>query len=453
MCQSDTSHELPVTFRPELYLQRRGWVLDIMRRECITEVLDIGCGEGELLACLCNPAPWLAPPPPHVLPRPRDEDVGDLADLHRDILHPVKIAGLDVSPADLADAVEATRPLEAGGGSGALWHEPVRWEPLEVRIWQGSLARVNPEFVDVECIVSTEVIEHLPEDVLLAFAPVVFGAYHPRVVLLTTPSYTFNSRFTAPDAPMEARSGWPDPTKRTSRIFRHPDHKFEWTVKEFADWCKTVAEEWGYNVELGGVGKAHEVDQWGRDEALGFASLTAMFKRREGSGWADLRAKRVDELGILGAADEERKTPTAGHTPPSSSPRRRPSAAAVSYRRACGVQSHAGLSLGGATREGHTLERVVLLDHDLYELIPLECEASPPDSGELTDPWDPFDEDDTWQEKSVDIVCTQNSESSEQVEWGPPESNWDRSSQSSNTEDEVKWGPPESDWPCSSQWM
>lgn len=30
--------ELPVTFHPALYLQRRGWVLDIMRRENITEV-------------------------------------------------------------------------------------------------------------------------------------------------------------------------------------------------------------------------------------------------------------------------------------------------------------------------------------------------------------------------------------------------------------------------------
>ncbi len=37
---TDTSEpkELPVTFHPALYLQRRGWVLDIMRREGVKEV-------------------------------------------------------------------------------------------------------------------------------------------------------------------------------------------------------------------------------------------------------------------------------------------------------------------------------------------------------------------------------------------------------------------------------
>ena len=77
--------------------------------------------------------------------------------MHKDILHPVRIAGLDVSRADLECAVEATRRRTPGNGAFALWHDPVRWEPLEAKIWEGSLAVVNPEFVGVECIVSTEV--------------------------------------------------------------------------------------------------------------------------------------------------------------------------------------------------------------------------------------------------------------------------------------------------------
>ena len=57
----------------------------------------------------------------------------------------------------------------------------------------------------------------------------LFGVYHPKFVLVTTPSYTSSARFTA-----SARLvGYPDPTGRTDRIFRHHDHKFEWTREEF----------------------------------------------------------------------------------------------------------------------------------------------------------------------------------------------------------------------------
>ena len=111
----------------------------------------------------------------------------------------------------------------------------------------------------------------------------VLGVYHPYLLLITTPSYTFNARFTAPDAPRSARSGYLDPTKRTDRIFRHHDHKFEWTPEEFTAWCNAVGETWGYDVEVSGVGKAAGKDEWGRDEALGYASQVAAFKRHERS--------------------------------------------------------------------------------------------------------------------------------------------------------------------------
>lgn len=121
-------------------------------------MLDIGCGEGELLACLCNPAPWLAPPPTDVLDTHSDDD--GCAELHKDILHPVKIAGLDVDHRELEDAVKVTRP-PSPGHTPAQWHcEPLRWEPLEAKVWEGSLAHVNPEFVGVDCVVSTEVCVH-----------------------------------------------------------------------------------------------------------------------------------------------------------------------------------------------------------------------------------------------------------------------------------------------------
>lgn len=126
----------------------------------------------------------------------------------------------------------------------------------------------------------------------------VLGVYHPCLLLITTPSYTFNARFTAPNAPPTARRGYPDPTGRTDRIFRHDDHKFEWTVAEFNDWCNAVADEWGYDVEILGVGRAQEHDEWGRDKELGFASQVAAFRRREGEHWAGSRQRKVEECGI-----------------------------------------------------------------------------------------------------------------------------------------------------------
>ncbi|KAG2067475.1 hypothetical protein BDR04DRAFT_1105001 [Suillus decipiens] len=275
--------ELRVTFFPPLYLQRRIWVLDILRREQVTEIVDIGCGEGQLLAVLCQPASSLPPPDPGVLASPSDAtltvlEVGDLD------LHPTRIAGLDISSHALASAIEDTSPAAANKSY-------TRWEPLEVNIWHGGLEIFNPAFVNAECIVATEVIEHLPEAILADFAPVIMGAYHPRLLLVTTPSYGFNARFSPPGLTNTA-TGFPDPTKRTDRVFRHHDHKFEWTIEEFQEWCEGIAQEWGYDVDTTTVGRAQEKDEWGRDEELGGASQVAVFRRLEGEAWATTREEK-----------------------------------------------------------------------------------------------------------------------------------------------------------------
>lgn len=109
----------------------------------------------------------------------------------------------------------------------------------------------------------------------------LLGVYHPKFLLVTTPSYTFNARFTDPDAPKSARRGYPDPTGRTDRIFRHSDHKFEWTKEEFESWCNETAREWGYDVERTSIGRALDPDPWGRDEELEGASSVALFRRRD----------------------------------------------------------------------------------------------------------------------------------------------------------------------------
>lgn len=106
----------------------------------------------------------------------------------------------------------------------------------------------------------------------------LLGTYRPRLLLLTTPNYTYNQRFTRPG--VFSSTGIPDPTKRTNRVFRHPDHKFEWTEEEWVSWCTVAAEAHGYSVDCGGLGKCVEKDEWDRDELVGFASQTALFRRK-----------------------------------------------------------------------------------------------------------------------------------------------------------------------------
>ncbi|KAF9466620.1 hypothetical protein BDZ94DRAFT_1127426, partial [Collybia nuda] len=317
--------ELNVTFYPPLYLQRRMWVLENLRAEGVTKVLDVGCGEGQLLAVLCQPAPWLTPPPTDILcPLPSTLSSSTLtppSPTYNDEipnLHPTTLVGIDLSTSDLAFAVQGTTPpqsevnLDEGSDEyrSRLTNVGLRWEKLSVKVWKGGLEVVNEEFVDMECIVCTEVIEHLSPNILPAFAPTLLGIYHPRLFLVTTPSYTFNARFISPGAPASVRRGFLDPTARTDRIFRHSDHKFEWTVDEFEVWCHETAEEWGYEVQVSSIGRALEIDEWGRDEELGGATSVAIFRRRDKS---DREKRGRDVLKAL-ALESEAHELLAEHT-------------------------------------------------------------------------------------------------------------------------------------------
>ncbi|KAF9063000.1 hypothetical protein BDP27DRAFT_1451498 [Rhodocollybia butyracea] len=286
--------ELVVTFFPPLYLQRQIWVLNILRQEGIVDVLDVGCGEGRLLGALSVPSLYLAAPAQSIL-YPEDQSPPESSPVNLfntssepiPNLHITRLAGLDLSGHDLKFAVEATTPVTTNSEDAPIdpWRyhkaQSVRWEEMTVKIFQGGLEAINEEFVGVECIVSSEVIEHLPPPILPFFAPILMGVYKPKFFLITTPNYTFNERFTSPSAPPAVRlkSGYWDPTGRTERIFRHLDHKFEWTHDEFREYCEKEAQEWGYIVEVGDIGRAQEEDQWNRDAELGGASQVAKFTR------------------------------------------------------------------------------------------------------------------------------------------------------------------------------
>lgn len=191
---TDDHEELEVTFFPPLNLQRRIWILNILRRDNITkvrlvpdsdeiahlsalQVIDIGCGEGELLNTLCQVAPWLSPPPPASELDPRSpvsvtspvsaqlnptdrHDPDSIPNLHIRYLH-----GLDVSAEDLQFAVRLTKPPDVEEYDDPTSPHPMkrystaltRFEELDVKIWKGGLEAINDEFIGTECIVSSEV--------------------------------------------------------------------------------------------------------------------------------------------------------------------------------------------------------------------------------------------------------------------------------------------------------
>ena len=148
----------------------------------------------------------------------------------------------------------------------------------------------------------TSRIEHLTDELVAQFAPILLGVYHPRIFLMTTPSYDFNARFSPPGRSDPA--GYNDPTGRTDRVFRNSDHKFEWTTEEFTRWCTAVSKEWGYTVEVGSVGVALEEDPWGRDKQVGSASQVATFRRKDDSNSKRRRERRVRMMNDRIAAKE-----------------------------------------------------------------------------------------------------------------------------------------------------
>lgn len=88
----------------------------------------------------------------------------------------------------------------------------------------------------------------------------VFGSLRPQHVIVSTPNSEYNILF--PNF-----SG-----------FRHWDHKFEWTRREFSQWCTSICSTYPYSVELTGLGEPTE-----GSEHVGFCTQVAIFTR-DGEG-------------------------------------------------------------------------------------------------------------------------------------------------------------------------
>ncbi|WP_031080660.1 3' terminal RNA ribose 2'-O-methyltransferase Hen1 [Streptomyces sp. NRRL S-118] len=180
-----------------LAVQRREAIIEALRAAGASRVLDLGCGQGQLVR--------------ELLKDPRFTE----------------IVGMDVSMRALTLAARRLR-IERMGERQAE----------RVRLMQGSLAYTDKRLKGYDAAVLSEVIEHLDLPRLPALEYAVFGAARPATVLVTTPNVEYNVRWESLPA----------------GHVRHGDHRFEWTREEFRTWAGSVAERHGYGVEFVPVG-------------------------------------------------------------------------------------------------------------------------------------------------------------------------------------------------------
>ncbi|GAA3798427.1 3' terminal RNA ribose 2'-O-methyltransferase Hen1 [Streptomyces chiangmaiensis] len=180
-----------------LAVQRRDAIIAALKESAAARVLDLGCGQGQLVQAL--------------LKDPRFTE----------------IVGVDVSMRALTIASRRLR-LDRMGERQAS----------RVRLFQGSLAYSDNRLKGYDAAVLSEVVEHVDLPRLPALEYAVFGSARPRTVLVTTPNVEYNVRWQTLPAGHA----------------RHGDHRFEWTREEFRAWAGKVAELHGYTVEFTPVG-------------------------------------------------------------------------------------------------------------------------------------------------------------------------------------------------------
>ncbi|MFJ8164013.1 3' terminal RNA ribose 2'-O-methyltransferase Hen1 [Streptomyces sp. NPDC096136] len=180
-----------------LAVRRRDALLAALREAGAARVLDLGCGEGQLVQALLRDTAF------------------------------TEIVGVDVSVRALTTATRRLRPERMGERQSS-----------RVRLLQGSLAYTDKRLAGYDAAVLSEVIEHLDLPRLPALEYAVFGSARPRTVLVTTPNVEYNVRWESLPA---------------GRV-RHRDHRFEWTRAEFRAWADRVAARHGYAVAYRPVG-------------------------------------------------------------------------------------------------------------------------------------------------------------------------------------------------------
>ncbi|MGN6757032.1 MAG: methyltransferase, partial [Thermomicrobiales bacterium] len=195
--EEQAGEEAAVERRISLNEQRLGAVVAALKASGARRILDLGCGEGRLIAALVKQTDSSA------------------------------IAGMDIAHHVLQRARERLRLDRLPPAQAA-----------RVKLFQGSLLYRDARLAGYDAAAVVEVIEHLDPPRLAAFERVLFEFARPGTVVLTTPNVEYNVTWETLPA----------------GVVRHKDHRFEWTRAEFQQWAASVAARFGYTVRFLPVG-------------------------------------------------------------------------------------------------------------------------------------------------------------------------------------------------------
>lgn len=180
-----------------LHEQRLETVRRIVRESGASSVLDLGCGDGDLLVRLVS--------------EPRIE----------------RIVGVDLCSASLDRLRTRLNALKEKATA-------------RVDLVLGSMTQGRSGLTGFDCAILVETIEHIAPDRLSSLERAVFACMCPAVVIVTTPNAEFNPLLGVP-----------------SGRFRHPDHRFEWDRAKFQCWARGVGLRNGYDVDCQDIAGQH----------------------------------------------------------------------------------------------------------------------------------------------------------------------------------------------------
>lgn len=181
---------------------RASSVVEAFRAANAARVLDLGCGQGNLLRALLQERSF------------------------------TEIVGVDVS----------IKALETAKDRLGLERLP-EMQRTRLKLLHSSLTYRDRRLSGYDAAALIEVIEHLDPQRLSAAERVVFEFAKPGSVVVTTPNAEYNVKF----------------ARLKPGAFRHADHRFEWTRAQFESWARGVCERFGYRVRFAPVGPGDEV--------------------------------------------------------------------------------------------------------------------------------------------------------------------------------------------------
>jgi 3' terminal RNA ribose 2'-O-methyltransferase Hen1 len=200
--QAHTNEEIEIEAPIRLWEQRIGAVLTALRAVDAKAVVDLGCGEGKLLKALLQEKAF------------------------------ERLVGMDVS----------WRSLEAARRRLYMDQMPDS-QRKRIELMHGSLMYRDKRLEGFDAATVIEVIEHLDPPRLAAFERVLFECAQPKAAIVTTPNSEYNAKFETLPAGQ----------------FRHKDHRFEWSRREFSAWANGIGERFRYSVRFLQIGPEDSV--------------------------------------------------------------------------------------------------------------------------------------------------------------------------------------------------